>query len=355
MNKQPEISVVIPISERYDDVRALYNKYRDAVAATVHDYEFIYVLDGDYPDVYSDLITLRDEKEPVRIVRLARKFGEATAVMLGVEHSKADLLLFLPAYSQIEASALPDFIHSMTDQDMLVTRRWPRHDSLLNRVETNIFNKMLQFITLHKFHDLGCGVRLVRRRVFDEVTVYGDQHRFLPLLAAQRGFVVGERDIPQSRDDARYRIYRPMVYLRRVLDLFALFFLVRFTKKPLRFFGVVASVLISIGLAILLTVSIQRLLFEVALADRPALLLGVVFLVLGVQLFALGLIGELIIFTHAREIKEYAVAETINMGSTSTQNQSGGGTGYSADGHSENSDDAGADLADRSHLRANHS
>lgn len=313
MNNKPELSIIIPVSERYDAVRALYNQYRDAVAQAVNTYEFIYVLDGGFDDVYSTLVSLRDEGEPVQIIRMARSFGEATAIMLGFENSSAERLLILPAYYQVESSALPDFIRSMNTQDMIAARRWPRRDSVLNRFETNVFNNLLQFITTHKFHDLGCGVRLIRRRVLEEITIYGDQHRFLPLLAAQRGFVVDERDIPQAEEDPRLRIYRPMVYLRRVLDLLALFFLIRFTKKPLRFFGVFGSILVLLSFAVLGTVTLERFILGVGLADRPALLLGVIFLVLGVQLFALGLIGELIIFTHAREIKEYAVAETVNM------------------------------------------
>ena len=105
----------------------------------------------------------------------------------------------------------------------------------------------------------------------------------------------------------------PGVYISRLLDLMGVFFLMRFTKKPLRFFGMLGSIFVSTGMLILFVVVIQRYIGHIALANRPILLLGSLLLVLGVQLFALGLIGELIIFTHAGELKEYAVAETVNI------------------------------------------
>jgi glycosyltransferase involved in cell wall biosynthesis len=309
----PELTVVIPVSERYDAVRPLFTEYKRAVYAVTTNVEFLYVLDGTFESVFRDLLALRAEGEPIRIVRLSRQFGEATALSQGAEHAASDTLLVLPAYYQVEPASLTDFIAALGDEDLVVVRRWPRLDSKLNRLGTSLFHSLLHVVTGFDFRDVGCGVRLIRRRIFDEINVYGDQHRFLAMLAAQRGFRVREVELPQARQDPKVRVYRPVVYLRRVLDLLAVFFLVRFTKRPLRFFGLAGSALIVVGLIILAIVTSQRLLLDFSLADRPTLLLGALSLVLGVQLFALGLIGELIIFTHARELKEYTVAETVNM------------------------------------------
>jgi hypothetical protein len=308
-----ELSVIIPVSERYDATRELYNEYKRAVVAAVTDVEFVYVLDGPFEEVYRELLSLRSEGEPIRVVRLSRQFGEATALSQGAAHAGADTLLILPAYYQVEPASITEFIGTLGDADLVVARRWPRLDSNLNRLGTRLFHRLLRFVTGHSFRDVGCSARMVRRRVFDEVNVYGDQHRFLAMLADQRGFRVREVDLPQARQDPRVRVYRPGVYLRRVLDLLAVFFLVRFTKRPLRFFGLAGSALVVLGSVVLAAVSFQKLFLAMSLADRPALLLGALLLVLGVQLFALGLIGELIIFTHARELKEYTVAETVNM------------------------------------------
>ena len=151
----------------------------------------------------------------------------------------------------------------------------------------------------------------MRRQVFEEMDLYGDHHRFMAILAARLGFRIGEVALRQSPQDRLERIYRPREYVRHMLDLFSIFFLVRFTKRPLRFFGMLGVATFGIGAAIVAVLSVQRLVFDEKLADRPALLLGALLVVLGMQVFALGLLGELIIFTHARGLKDYRVQEVI--------------------------------------------
>ena len=163
-----------------------------------------------------------------------------------------------------------------------------------------------------RFHDLGCGVRLFRREIADEISLYGDQHRFLPALARRRGFRVQEIDLVQSSEDMFHGRYRLREYLHRALDIFTVFFLVRFTKKPLRFFGTIGFIAAAFGGVATLLLIVQRLFFAMPLADRPALLLATLLFVLGVQIFAIGLIGELIIFTHASGMKEYTIRRIIH-------------------------------------------
>ena len=306
------VSVIIPVSERYDSVRELYYDYKGAMDASGKPYEFIYVLDGDFLDVFSELQSLRDEGEDIKVVKLSKWFGEATALTAGFEHSSADIILTLPAYYQIEPAEVSKVLNDVHNYDMVIARRWPRVDSKLTQMQSRIFHGLLNIITETSFHDLGCGVRAFRRQIIDEISVYGDQHRFLPVLAVRQGFRIKESDVAQSTKDPHRRLYRPGVYSRRILDILTVFFLVKFTKKPLRFFGLVGSGLFAIGGTFTLFLIYQRLFMDIALADRPALLLSSLLVVLGVQLFAMGLIGELIIFTHAKDIKEYTVEVVVN-------------------------------------------
>ena len=164
-----------------------------------------------------------------------------------------------------------------------------------------------------KFHDLGCGARAFDRRVLEEIQLYGDQHRFLAVLADRQGFRVREVDVQQSPKDRYTGVYEPREYTRSLLDIFTVFFLVRFTKKPLRFFGMVGVTTFVVGALLVAWLVIERLFFGQPLAERPALLLSSLLVVLGLQLFALGLLGELIIFTHARAIKDYQVERVIQF------------------------------------------
>jgi hypothetical protein len=162
-----------------------------------------------------------------------------------------------------------------------------------------------------RLHDLGCGARAMKRRVLEELSLYGDQHRLLAVLADRQGFRVTEVELRQSERDRFEGIYRPREYAHLVLDVFTVFFLVRFTKKPLRFFGMIGATMFGLGVFVVLYLVFTRLAFGESLADRPALLLSSLLVVLGLQLFALGLLAELIIFTHARHLKDYQAAEII--------------------------------------------
>ena len=306
--------MVIPVTERLDEVEGLFREYRAALESLKTPLQFIFVLDGRFATLAERIRGLDSGTHKLEIITLARTFGESAALSLGFEHAIHELVMTLPAYYQVRPDTLPKMMDELAVADMVIACRWPRADPTLNRLSARIFHRILHWMTKVQFKDLGCGVRLIRRRVLNEVTVYGDQHRFLPLLADRRGFRVIEIDLPQAAEDKKARVYNPGVYISRILDLISVFFIVRFTKKPLRFFGMVGASLMSIGVLILAVTVAQRYLQDASMADRPVLLLGSLLLVLGVQLFALGLIGELIIFTHARDLKEYAVAETVNMG-----------------------------------------
>jgi hypothetical protein len=159
---------------------------------------------------------------------------------------------------------------------------------------------------------MSCGVRAFTRNVADELHIYGDQYRFFPILAARRGFKVTEVKVRETDRTQVFTRHGPRAYLARALDIFALIFLARFTKKPLRFFGTIGTGVFVVGAAFLSYLVIERTFFGVGLADRPALLLSSLLVVLGLQVFALGLLGELIIFTHAKDIKEYTIERIVN-------------------------------------------
>lgn len=305
------ISAIVPVTERFDEVETLYRAYKSGLEGTGRSYEFIYVLDGDYPGVLSELRRLRDGGEPIRIIALAKWFGEATALTIRFEQAEGDLILTLPAYEQIRADEIPRLVEALEGRDMVVARRFPRRDSALNRIQSKVFHVLLRLIGGVPFLDLGCGLRVFRRQVAQELTIYGDQHRFLPVLASQQGFKVVEVDAAQAEADIFRRVYPPGVYVRRLLDILSIVFVTKFTKKPLRFFGLIGSLVLAVGALGIAYLVVERLFFGGALADRPALVLAALMVVLGFQMIAMGLIGELIIFTHAKDVKDYTIDEIV--------------------------------------------
>jgi len=307
-----DISAIIPVGERHvSDLLALYADYKSALDALGMTYELIVVLDGPRPQLAADVQRLLASGERVSVIGLTRRFGEATALVAGFQRARGRIILTLPAYHQVRASEIGKLVRALGVVDLAIGRRWPRAGSRFEALRRDLFHRMLTSVTGQRFNDLGCSVRAMKRRVLEEVSLYGDQHRFLPVLASRNGFKVMEIDLLQSPLDRFPGAYPPRVYVRRALDVCTVFFLVRFTKKPLRFFGMVGVSTFLIGAALVAWLAIDRLVFLHPLADRPALLLSSLLVVLGLQLFALGLLGELIIFTHARDIKDYQVEEVV--------------------------------------------
>ncbi len=308
---KPALSAIVPVTERLHDVESLYWAYKAGIEAVGMAYEFIYVLDGDFSEALSTLQGLRQKGEPIEIIALAKWFGEATALTIGFAHAAGDIFVTLPAYPQIVPDEISRLVAGLKDYDMVIARRFPRRDSILNVIQSKVFHFLLNTMIAVPFHDLGCGVRALKRLVAEELNIYGDQHRFLPLLAEQQGFKVLELDAAQAKEDTFKRVYSPGVYIRRMLDILTIAFIVKFTRKPLRFFGLIGSFTLALGTLGAVYLAIERLYFGGALADRPALVLAVLMMVLGFQMIAVGLIGELIIFTHAKDVKEYRVERIV--------------------------------------------
>jgi glycosyltransferase involved in cell wall biosynthesis len=308
-----QLTVVVPISEGRGDLRELYLRYAQELSTTGYTCEFIFVLDGPDHDALQILKALKREHPEITVVTLNRRFGEATALSVGFERARGSIILTLAPHLQVE----PHEVHGMLkklaedDQDMVTAWRYPRIDSLFNRVQSHAFHWLIETLTGTRFHDISCGLRVMKRRVADEIHLYGDLHRFFPLLAHQRGFHVVAVPVQQSWHDATRRVYAPGSYLRRLLDILTIFFLFKFTNKPLRFFGLVGLGLLAAGASVTSYLGVLRFLKFGPIADRPLLMLGVLLMVFGIQLFSIGLLSEIIIFTHARDMKEYQIKEIL--------------------------------------------
>ncbi|QXD16211.1 glycosyltransferase [Rhodocaloribacter litoris] len=298
--------------ERIPPIEQLYVDYKRQLEQTGRSYEFIFVIEGRHPRVFDPLMRLKEQGEPVKILVFAKWYGEATALNAGFEQATGDVILTLPAYHQIDPAVIPSLVKGLGESDMVIVRRWPRVDSRLNRLQTRFFHFILRKLLGVTFQDLTCSVRVMKRAVIEEVHMYGDQQRFFPILAGSYGFKVVEVEAPQAEQDAFSRYFPAGVYIRRLLDLLSIFFLVKFTSKPLRFFGLSGLFVFLGGVLFSVVLVVQRLFLGEGLADRPALLFGVLLIVLGVLLFAIGLVGELIIFVHAKDLKEYRIEQIVN-------------------------------------------
>jgi glycosyltransferase involved in cell wall biosynthesis len=301
-----EISLVCPVGPAFADLAESHREFADVIASTGRTAEFIYVVDGPREEAVSQLGAIQDDRFRVRILRMARGFGEATAMQIGFQNSRGKLVLTIPDRPQIEARTVLEVL-AMLDagHEVVVTRRWPRIDPFLNRIQARIFHRLVGSAVQQRHHDLTCGLRGFSRKAAFRLDLYGDHHRFIPVIASRQGYDVLEIEGAQHEKNQGLRLQTPGVYARRLLDILNILFLARFTRKPLRFFGLIGLVGGLVGLGITGYLGVQRLLGLSPLANRPLLLLGVLLIVLGVQITAIGLLGEIIIFfASKRDIPE---------------------------------------------------
>ena len=303
-----DATIVVPVVERFDDLEQLYLDFSAAVARVTDSFEFIFVVDASQVNALPVLKKMVQSYSGIRVYGFNGYFGEATALDAGFASARGRFVFTLASYYQVVPEAFETVYRALMNRsDLVVSRRHPRVDSSFNRAQSGTFHYLSYLLSGYRFHDVSCGFRGMRRELTQEIPLYGDLHRFLAALAMKRGYRVTEVAAPQHPQDARTRIHRIADYAHRLLDLMNLFFLMKFTKRPLRFFGAIGSSITAVGFALCAYLTVLRLFYGQALADRPLLVLGTVLLVAGIQTVAIGLIGEIIVYTHARESRDYHI------------------------------------------------
>ncbi len=312
----PLVSVVVAIAGPEGQPRAVVDAFGKALVAGGYGCEFVVVLDG--PGIrFEEELREVGSRWPLRIVQLeGGGLGESIALSAGVARATGDLVVNVPPYLQIEPDDILKVVKALeAGADCVATWRHSRIDPWLNQLQSRFFNLALRFIMNMPFHDLNSGTRGFRRHVLEEVAVYGELYRFLPVLARRQGFRVVEVRVRHREEKGRAGFYGIGVYARRLLDILAITFLTRFTQRPLRFFGYLGFASIAIGAPIAMWHLYERLTVEGAsLADKPSFVIGAILAAFGVQLIGFGLIGEIIIFTQAPNLRDYKVEDLVEGG-----------------------------------------
>ncbi|MGH7658056.1 MAG: hypothetical protein ACREL6_07460 [Gemmatimonadales bacterium] len=313
--RTPAVSVVVPVAEHPEELAGLYREFAEPLRqARVH-FEFLFVSGPEFAHLLAPLRELAEAGEPVRILSVGQPAADGVLIRSAEPYCEFPIILTLPSYRRVEATSLLDLLAAIRDgADIATARRFPRRDSGLNRLQNRVLHGALRLLTGAKIRDVACGVRAFRRELLREVPLYGDLFRFFPVIAQRMGYRLVELDAPQHSGDVRSRMYQPEIYVRRIVDLLGLFVVLRFTQKPLRFFGWIGAVLTSIGSGVILILLIDRIQYS-GVVSRPLLLTALTFIMLGIQAFALGLVGEIMVFLHTTRGTGYRVTEETPPGS----------------------------------------
>jgi glycosyltransferase involved in cell wall biosynthesis len=311
------ISVVVPVHDEEQTVALLYDELEAALEPLGGPWEAVFVDDGSTDGSFAALTRLHSGHTNVRVVRLRRNFGKAAALAAGFAHAEGDIVVTIDADLQDDPAEIPRLLAKL-DEGFDLVSGWKAHrrDPLVRRALSHIFNWVTGRVSGLRLHDLNCGLKAYRADVVRGLRLYGELHRFIPVLAHYRGHRIAELPVnhrPREHGRSRYGIER---YLRGFLDLLTVSFIGRYRYRPLHLFGGLGLVLGVLGFTVLVYLSVLK--FEGhAIGQRPLLILGVLLVVVGLQFFSLGLISELITSQHEertapRERAELDVDEILS-------------------------------------------
>ena len=298
------ISVVIPVHDEERSVALLYDELGSALDPLGREWEAIFVDDGSTDGTFSALTRLHDAAANVRVVRLRRNFGKATALATGFAQARGEVVVTMDGDLQDDPAEIPKLLAKL-DEGFDLVSGWKTHrrDPLSRRIPSRIFNHVTGALSGVRLHDMNCGLKAYKAEVVQGLRLYGELHRFIPVLAHQRGYRVAELPVnhrPREHGRSRYGVER---YLRGAFDLMSVSFVGRYRTRPLHLFGTLGLVLGFVGTVVLLYLTLLKLEGH-AIGQRPLLTLGVLLVVVGIQLFSLGLLAELILAQHEQRTPE---------------------------------------------------
>jgi dolichol-phosphate mannosyltransferase len=294
---------VVPLLNEGATLERLHAELAAALDKAHYDWEVVYVDDGSTDGSYAELVRLHAANPNVRVVRLRRNFGKAAALGAGFETATGDIVVTIDGDLQDDPEEIPGLIAKLDEGYDLVTGwKRDRKDSLPRRLASFAYNLVTRMATGVPLHDMNCGLKVYRAELLDHVQVYGERHRFMPVLAHHMGFSVAEVSVnhrPRLNGKSRFGIER---YLRSPFDLLTIMFMGRYRYRPLHIFGGVGLTLGLAGGAILAYLTVIKL-NGAGIGGRPLLLLGVLLVVVGIQLLSLGLLGEMLTNQHEEKTK----------------------------------------------------
>ena len=289
------LSIVIPFLNEEESLQDLYNQIIAVVSEMKKSFEIIFVDDGSTDDSIGVMDSLCQQDERVKLIQFQRNFGKAAALAAGFKAATGDVVVTMDAELQDDPKEIPNLLEKLDEgYDLVSGWKKVRHDPLSKRLASKVYNYFTSIMSGIRLHDFNCGLKGYRQEVIKTLTVYGDFHRYLPVMAFHNGFRVTEIPVTHHARKFGKTKFGADRFTRGAFDLITITFLSKYRKRPLHFFGLFGMISTLLGVAILGFLSYERIVKSVYLSDRPILFLGVLLVIVGVQFFSIGLIGEML-------------------------------------------------------------
>ena len=312
----PTLSVVIPLLDEQGNLELLHQKLHEALTDLTLAYEIIFVNDGS-TDGSAEILNELFESDPVvQVIHFRQNFGKTAALTAGFRHSQGDIIITLDADLQDDPAEIPAMLAKLNEgYDLVAAWRFHRQDPIDKTWPSRIFNWAVSTFTGLHLHDFNCGFKVYRRSVTEQIPFYSDFHRFVPVLAAHQGFRIAELPVQHHPRHSGVTKYGAGRTIRGLLDFITVLFLTNYLKHPMRLFGTGGLLMFGLGVIIELYLAVLWFIRALGVAEvepigtRPLFTVGILAMILGIQLFSIGLLGEMLRYFTFRPEEEYSVKE----------------------------------------------
>ena len=310
------ISLVIPLLNEEESLKELTEWIYKVVTKNNLSYEIIYVDDGSSDNSWAEIEKLSQEKYNIKAVKFQRNYGKAAGLHCGFQEAVGDVIITMDSDLQDNPEEIPELYRMITEDGYDLISGWKkkRYDPLLSKnLPSKIYNFAARLMSGIKLHDFNCGLKAYKKNVAKSIELYGEMHRYTPILAKHAGFKkIGEKIVKHQKRKYGVTKYGLNRFINGFLDLISVTFMTKFAKKPMHFFGSLGSLSFFVGFGILIYFSIAKIFFQMhKMTDRPLFFLGLLAIMFGTQLFLTGFIAELV-SRSAADRNSYLIEKKIN-------------------------------------------
>lgn len=290
----PQISVIVPVLNEEESIEELTRQITSALGEA-YAFEIIFVDDGSEDDSWQKIEAISKKQDNIKAIRFLRNYGKSTALQAGFNEAEGRCVATLDADLQDDPAEIPEMIEMLGDgYDLVSGWKKERHDPMSKTLPSRFFNKVTAGLTGIDLNDFNCGLKVYKREVIEHIQLYGERHRYIPLLAKWQGYDrIGEKTVnhrPRKYGTTKFGLSR---FMHGFLDLITLIFVSKYQQRPMHFFGTIGFIFLVVGGLVNGYLAIEKIFFGENLGDRPLLLLAVMLMVLGAQFFSIGFLGEL--------------------------------------------------------------
>jgi glycosyltransferase involved in cell wall biosynthesis len=319
IRREIQFSIIIPFLNEKESLAELYQQISAVMASTRHRYEILFIDDGSTDGSAAVIENLHKSDRRVKLIQFMHNFGKSAALAAGFAAARGRFVVTMDADLQDDPAEIPRLYSRMQEgYDLVSGWKKVRHDPFIKRITSRVYNYFTSIFSGIRLHDFNCGLKMYRREVVKTMRVYGELHRYLPVIAHRSGFKVTELAVqhhPRKFGSSKFGMAR---FTRGAFDLLTITFLTRYRMRPLHLFGGIGLITFLSGFVISAVLAYERIVHQVYLSNRPILFLGVLLIIVGIQFFSLGLLGEMIT-SQRKESDLYSIKKCLGCGPDAQQ------------------------------------